>query len=511
MKTQNGRRQFLKSAVATGGCLAGIGDLAFLHGLPAVSAAESQLPADTVRFTPEIEPLVRLIEDTPRAQLLERVADKLRDGLGYRQLLAALLLAGVRNVQPRPSVGFKFHAVLVVNSAHLASLSSPDQDRWLPIFWALDNFKSSQARDVREGNWTMSAVNEATIPTAEQARGVLIDSLESWDEEATDSAVAGLCRAAGANDLFAIFSRYGVRDFRSIGHKAIFVANSWRTLQCIGWRYSEPVLRSLAYALLNHEGEPNPADSDLSADRPWRKNLERVNRINSQWLGGTLDAQATTDMIRTLRSGSADDSSKLVVELLNRGVAPQSVFDGLLAAAGELLMRQPGIVALHAVTTTNAMHYLFTASDDHETRKLILLQNAAFLPLFREEMKNLGDVGNQKIDEIEAKTPDVNDDPIREVFASLKQDSATASAKVLGFLQDGGDPQQFINAARRLIFLKGTDSHDYKFSSAVLEDYYHTSPQWRNHYLAASINRLRGSTEPDNQLVKRTRAALGVS
>ena len=174
-------------------------------------------------------------------------------------------------------------------------------------------------------------------------------------------------------------------------------------------------------------------------------------------------------------------------------------------------MRQPRIVALHAVTTTNAMHYLFTASDDHETRKLILLQNAAFLPLFREEMKNLGNVGNQKIDEIEAKTPDVNDDPIREVFASLKQDPATASARVLGFLQSGGDPQQFINTARRLIFLKGTDSHDYKFSSAVLEDYYHTSPQWRNHCLAASINRLRSSTEPDNQLVQRTRAALGVS
>ena len=66
-------------------------------------------------------------------------------------MLAALLLAGVRNVQPRPSVGFKFHAVLVVNSAHLASLASPDEHRWLPIFWALDHFKSSQARDVREG------------------------------------------------------------------------------------------------------------------------------------------------------------------------------------------------------------------------------------------------------------------------------------------------------------------------------------------------------------------------
>ena len=79
-------------------------------------------------------------------EALEEVGDRIKRGLSYRELLAALLLAGVRNVQPRPQVGFKFHAVLVVNSAHLASLASPAEDRWLPIFWALDHFKSAQTR-----------------------------------------------------------------------------------------------------------------------------------------------------------------------------------------------------------------------------------------------------------------------------------------------------------------------------------------------------------------------------
>ncbi len=35
---------------------------------------------------------------------------------------------------------------------------------------------------------------------------------------------------------------YGARDFRNIGHKAIYAANAWRTLQAIGWRHAEPVL-----------------------------------------------------------------------------------------------------------------------------------------------------------------------------------------------------------------------------------------------------------------------------
>ena len=64
-------------------------------------------------------------------------------------------------------------------------------------------------------------------------------------------------------------------------------------------------------------------------------------------------------------------------------------------------------------------------------------------------------------------------------------------------------------AARRLVFLKGTDAHDYKFSSAVLEDYYHVSPTWRDRVLATSFHYLPTSRQPDNKLVARTRAALG--
>src|SRR5262249_60798670 len=111
------RRQ-IPGAAAAGGALAAAGDLRFLSHLPAVSAAEARLAPRLVALRPEIEPMVRLLEETPRDRLLEEVAARVHRGISYREVLAALLMAGVRNVQPRPSVGFKFHAVLVVNSAH---------------------------------------------------------------------------------------------------------------------------------------------------------------------------------------------------------------------------------------------------------------------------------------------------------------------------------------------------------------------------------------------------------
>src|ERR1051326_1890014 len=160
MKLNQSRRSFLKQSAAAGLAL-GLGELGL--DLAPVSAADSKLPSGYVQFRSEIEPLVRVLEDTPRERVLEEVASRIHRGTSFREVLTALLLAGVRNIQPRP-VGFKFHAVLVVNSAHLASLSSPDSDRWLPIFWALDQFKSSQAADEREGDWTMGPVEHSAVP-----------------------------------------------------------------------------------------------------------------------------------------------------------------------------------------------------------------------------------------------------------------------------------------------------------------------------------------------------------
>jgi hypothetical protein len=495
------RRRFLRTT-ATISAAASLGELGFLSQLRPVSAAEAKLNPDTVRFNPEIEPLVRFLEETPRERLLEEVGAKLKRGLSYRDLLAALLLAGVRNIQPRP-VGFKFHAVLVVNSAHLASLSSPDAERWLPIFWALDHFKSSQAQDVKEGDWTMRPVDESKVPTAETAKQAFVEALENWDE--ADAAVSGLVRTAGAQEIFELFCRYGARDFRELGHKAIYVANSWRTLQSVGWHHAEPVLRSLAYALLDRTGDANPAKSDLPADRPGRRNLELRRKIRTDWLAGKISREATEEMLQTLRQGSAQDTSEKAVELLNRGIAPQSIWDALFDGAGELLMREPGIRSLHAVTCTNALHFEWQHCGSEETRKLLLLQGAAFLPLFRGNRQDQG----ARIDQLE-RTPlkSKGAAALEEIFTDLGNDRMLAARKVLAYLAENPQPKEFIDTARVLIFLKGRDAHDYKFSSAVLEDYLHVSPAWRDRYLAASVFNLRGSGAPDNQLVNRTRAAL---
>jgi hypothetical protein len=503
MSNQLHRRSFLKRSIISGAAM-GFGDFGFLSRLPRVSASEANVSGNMVQFRPEIEPLVRLVEETSRDRLLEEIADQIRRGTTYRDVLSALLLAGVRNIQPRP-VGFKFHAVLVVNAAHLASQNSPDSDRWLPIFWALDYFKSSQAQDIQEGDWTMAPVNERLFSKTGSAQSTFADAMDRWDEEQVDAAVAQLARTAGANEVFDLFCRYGARDYRDIGHKAIYVANSWRTLQTIGWQHSEPVLRSLAYALLMHNGS-NPAERDDSVDRPGRVNQQRIKEVRPGWQSGELDPAATREMLTMLRDGDSSGTSAKVVELLNKGVAPQSVWDALFQSAGELLMRRPGIVTLHTCTTTNALHYAFQHASSEETRLYVLLQNAAFIPLFREDAGARTGVNIDLLEPVEPKARGAA--AVDEIFSALSSDRQLAAQKTLAYLNQSSDVSAFINSAQRLIYLKGTNSHDYKFSSAVLEDYFSLSPAIRNRFLAASVYWLKGADENDSPLVARSRSAL---
>ena len=424
-------------------------------------------------------------------------------------MLAALLLAGVRNVQPRPSVGHKFHAVLVVNSAHLASLASPDTDRWLPIFWALDYFKSSQAQDVREGNWTMGPVDESAVPPARKAREAFAAAMDDWDEAAADAAVAALARIGrGQRGLRAVLPLRRPRlplDRPQGDLRRQQLADA--PVHRLAARRAGPAVAGLRPADARGR-QPRPAR------RPGRPPLAAQPGARGPDQGrtgsaGKPDAAASADLLATLRTGSDDDACEQVVELLNRGVAPQSVWDALFDAAGELLLRQPGIVSLHAVTSTNALHYAYQASGDDQTRRLLMLQNAAFLTLFREAMGGRGKVGDARIDQLEpVATSEGGPGAIEEIFAEASRDRTTAARKALAYLQAGHDPRTLIDAARRLVFLKGDDAHDYKFSSAVLEDYYNASPAWRDRYLASSLLLLPGSADRDNDLVKRTRAAL---
>ncbi len=474
----------------------------WLHKL---RADEVQLPSNAVKFRPEIEPLVRLLEETSRAELFRVVASKIKSGTSYSDLLAATLLAGIRNVQPRPNVGFKFHCVMVIHAAHQATMAAKDEHRWFPLFWSMDYFKRCQDQDREEGDWTMQASSSSNISTS-NALKELAQAMDAWDVEKADAAATAAVSVATSSQLLDLFARYGARDFRNIGHKAIWVAGAFRTLEVIGWQHAEPVMRSLTYALLNYSGEPNPSTSDLSADRVGKANWELVQGITKANVSIESDRGVVQDWILAARRESPESLGKLTLSALQQDATTQSIWDAISCSAAELVMRQPAIVPLHAITSTNAIRFLHRSVSDNTLRHWLMLQNASFIGHFRESAISRGKLSDDDILSMESSDEEVKDPSI--IFEQLASDRSAVSSSILSYLKQGGTPEELQQVARELVLLKGTDSHDYKYSSAIFEDYQYCSLDWRSRLLAASGHLLTSSKSKDNGLAQRIEEAF---
>ena len=490
------RRRFLQSAAALG-----LGAPGLLRAITPARAEDMAVGPDAVRFRPEIEPVVRWIEETPRDRALDAAVARLKGGLSYRDLMAGLFLAGIRNIKPHP-VGFKFHAVMVINSAHLLGQTAEVDDRLLPMLWALDTFKNSQAQDVKEGDWTLGKVDEARLPRPSKARDAFVRAMEAWDAPAADAAVAALCRSSGAAETMEPIWRMAVRDQRNIGHKPIFAAQSWRTLQTIGWQHAEPVLRSLAFGLLDLHGDDRKVPVG-----PYEANLENAGKVRDDWQAGKPDPSATKALLSAIREASPEDASAEATKLLNQGVSADSLWDAVMLASAEQMMRSPGIVAIHATTSANALHFIYGASGDDTTRRLALLQAVGWQPLYRGRAKTSTD---PLIDVLEPTKPDASgDEAVGEIFEAVSADKSTAAKKSLGYLAGGGSPDALFAAARRMIFHKGRDSHDYKYGAAAWEESVLAhDPKWRAPLAAAMMFNLPGAKTPDSPLMDRAREAV---
>jgi len=160
------------------------------------------------------------------------------------------------------------------------------------------------------------------------------------------------------------------------------------------------------------------------------------------------------------------------------------------------------------VTTTNALHYAWQHCREDSTRRYVLLQNAAFLPMFRQAMAGRGQLADRQIDRLTPVDTPGSQQGVDAILAEISRDRLTATGKVLGYLSSGGKAEGLMRAARGVLLFKANDAHDYKFSGAAFEDFNSISVPWRDRFLAASILRLHGSQDQTNPLIHRVREAF---
>jgi hypothetical protein len=475
-----------------------------------LTRTQAEVTPDIVQFRPEIEPLVSLIERTPREKCAEMAVEQLRNGVSYRQFLGALFLAGIRNVNPRPP-GFALHCVFVIHSAHQMSLDAPPDARLLPLFYALDNFKTAQDRDARNtaGDFWMRTMR-GTFPAPERAAAEFSSAMEAWDIERAERAAVALVRYRGPADVFAMLWRYGARDYRNIGHKAIYVANASRTLNTIGWQHAEPVIRSLVLALLDF-GKEQKVNGYALNDQCYAANQklseQTFAKLNSNAFSAPADAKSTREILTAMRDMPPTEACADVSSRLMKGTtSAASVMDAVHLAAAELRMRalqSAALASVHAVTSANAMHHAYSVAPDPRERYLLLLQAVGWMGQFRTFSASGKDgLRDFRITDMQAASEKA---PLDEILAAK---AATAAPQVFRISSDMAMRNAFLTAALRNTLTKAEEVHFYKYLVALMEDVPLVSAEWQPHLMATTVYYLKGSADPDSATMKRAREAL---
>ena len=478
-----------------------------------LSRAEAQVTPEVMKYRPEIEPLTALFERTPRDKCAALLAEQLKRGAPYRQLMAAVFLAGIRNIDPRPP-GFALHCVFVIHSAHLLSLEAPPDARLLPLFYALDNFKAAQERDARQsgGGYTMASIG-GPLPAPERAAAELAAAMDAWDQERAERAVVSLARNSSSSEIVELLQRYGARDYRNIGHKAIYLANACRTLDVIGWQYGEPVLRSLVLALVDF-GREQEVNGYKFEDQCYRGNLARLReafpRLSSTWARLDADSGATRALLEVFRKATPDQACAAVTDRMVAGkTSAGAVWDAVHLAAAELNMRTRAgstIVGIHAVTSANALRHAYATSSSPQTRFLLLLQAAGWMAQFRTwaETRTQG----IRAFDITAIEPS-SEAAVEQIFADLPSRADAVAPAAVRLARDVETRQGLLGAALRLTLAKADEVHYYKYLAALIEDIPRVNIEWQPQLASAIVYYAKSSKDADSKTMLRAREALG--
>lgn len=470
--------------------LASVGAGAVFGGaLPRIATPRGEAPI----ARPGLDEIAAALTRVEPEQAFAKTAELAGAGATWRDVLGGTFLAGVREIVPRP-VGFKFHAVMMTASAYEIAAAVPEADRWWAAYYNVEDFKRSQADDRARGDWKL-AEPDVGARALDDAPARLAAALDAWDEKAADTAAIALHASASLDDAFEILWRYAARDFGAIGHKAIWTAQAHRTLLEIGWCHGEPVLRSLVFGML--DGKPGENDASHAENRA------RAVGLPDAWQDGSRDDDAASRLRDGLREATGEGAARLVEDLLAAGVAVGSVWDGLRLFAFEQLWLRPGIVAVHPVTTVNALRYAFERARDDATRRVLLLQAASWSIGFRDFLAGRpAFAGRSGLDRLE---PGGDKDlDAGAVFALAARDRDAAIAAAHAAVEADGLPA-FASRAREALLVQVREHHDYKFAAAAFAEIADAAEHWRPLLAAASLAYLRAPAEADGPFATRAR------
>jgi hypothetical protein len=326
------RREFLAD-VGRGMLVVSLGQgIASELGLSSAFAGDT---AGTLDFGP-LEPLVRLMQETPVDKLLPRLADQLKAGADLRRLITAGALANARTFGGEDYVGF--HTMMALAPALRMAQELPEALQPLPVFKVLyRNTNRIQEKGGRKEE-VLHAVTPVPLPEGRRPEDLLRDAVRLKDVTEAEKTFASVAQRSPEEALNHLL--YTVQDNTEV-HRVVLPYRAWDLLDLIGKEQAHTILRQSVRYCVKAESWPRNATQD--EPRTVLPGLLEQHRL----LDRTPGTRAAEDnwveqLSQAIFKGTPAQAAAAAAAALAEGFSPAHIGEAISLAANQLILRDMG-------------------------------------------------------------------------------------------------------------------------------------------------------------------------
>jgi hypothetical protein len=194
---------------------------------------------------------------------------------------------------------------------------------------------------------------------------------------------------------------------------------------------------------------------------------------------------------------------------LRTGLGAPTAWDAVLLVGADVFQRRPGrrsadgrgaLLPVHAVTVASALRSSFEAARDDVTKRLLLLQAAAWVARVRDALGQI--VG------LSMEGPSLAAASALPTTLDAAVESASP-AMALAFLErDVSGSAALVARMRRTLARAGREHHQHKLAAALGEEAVRVAPRLRSRLLAPAVDYLANPKDADSDVFRRAERLL---
>jgi hypothetical protein len=471
-----------------------------------------------VQFPASIEPLVQFIEETPRAEIIDRTLEKLRGGISIQTMLTASALAVTRSSDLPPGHhGGPLHPIAGLYAISNLVQRLDGEEKFLPVLQhvALAN---KHVHDPVTGPFTLlefepidpsgAAVSrtedlaldgsgdESNTQGVEAAKEAFLKAVSRGESNKADHLFLWLWDNVPAIEAFDLLMSVAIPKNALDDHYFIFPANTWRYLHTFDKEHLKVLMRPAVRYVTRFPTFRLVPEIDALIEEH-----QLMTRILRQRTGD--DETATIGAIGEAigRVENYTDIPKLLAKALADGLSMEGAGEALSIGAAGLFLRSltgnPMDVHLH--TSANLRRYLINLDGLSKRNKLLTLLFWHTGPevkstQFRMEAAPQPDMAavaalphKSQEDLLDAITQSIYTQPPTDwsTVSNLGKMRAVPEVKdtvnlAQQYVQLGYDAEAFIKRLGQIVCHDSfTEMHAFKHHQAIVEEFYNTRDPWR--------------------------------